>query len=95
MRKAIATALQASDYDDGSSDTFAGSQRTEAAGRLRANTSVGFDNWPLKEYAMVAKEDLDRFGLDADRWNKDCITPMQHLLNMMSMTPKKERESSA
>ena len=41
---------------------------------------------------MCAKEaDLDGFGLDADRWKKDCITPMQYLLNMMSMIPKKEK----
>ena len=40
---------------------------------------------------MCAKADLDRFGLDADRWRNDCITPMQYLLNMMSMIPKKEK----
>ena len=67
LRKAIATALQAGDYDEGSSDTFEGSQRAEAAGSFRANTSVGCDNWPLKEYAMCAKTDLDRLGLDALR----------------------------
>lgn len=75
IRKAIAAALQAGDYDDGPSDTSTGSQRAEATGSFRATTSVGCDYWPLTEYAMCAKVDLDRFGLDADRWKKDCVTP--------------------
>ena len=90
IRKAIATALQASDYDEGAADLFAGSQLAAAAGSFRANTSVGSDNWPLREYAMVAKEELDRFGQEADCWKKKCITPMPYLFNIMSMIPKKE-----
>ena len=88
----MATALQAGDYDEGSADLFSGAERAAAAKSFRANTSVGGDNnWPLREYAMVAQEDLDRFGIEADRWKKQFIAPMQNLLNVMSMILKKEK----
>ena len=84
-----ATALQAGDFDEGSTDLFSGAERAAAAASFRPNTSTGGDNWLLREYAIVATEDLDRFGIDASRWKKRCITPMQYLLNVMSMIPKK------
>ena len=53
------------------------------------STSIGGDCWPLSEYAHVDKGDLDRFSEYAAAWKSQCITPMQYLLNIMSMTPKK------
>ena len=58
IRKAMATALQASDFDEGSTDLFYGAERAAAVASFRPSTSTGGDNWPLKEYAMVAKEGL-------------------------------------
>ena len=40
---------------------------------------------------MVDKGDLDRFSGYAARWKSQCITPMQYLLNIMSMIPKKAK----
>lgn len=62
IRNAIATAPQVGDFDDGSSDTYTSSQRAAAAGSFRANASIGCDKWPLREYAMCLKADLDRLG---------------------------------
>lgn len=49
------------------------------------------DNWPLHEYGNVAKQDLDRFGSNAAAWKANCIVPMQYLINIMSMIPKKAK----
>ena len=76
IRKAMSDALHAGDYDGGSGDIFLGSDGARAAGSFRANTYIGGDCWPLREGAMVDKEDLDRFSSHAAQCNSQCITPM-------------------
>ena len=87
----MSDAVQAGDYDQGSGDLLSGTDRARAANSSRANTSIGGDCWPLNEYAMADKGDLDRFGGYAARWKNQCIAPVQYLLNIMSMVPKKAK----
>ena len=53
IRKAIADAVLAGDFDEASGDLRSGGQRVKAAGSFRRGTAVGSDNWPLHEYAKV------------------------------------------
>ena len=87
----MSEAIQAGDYDQGSGDLFSGRGRASTAASFRKNTSIGSDGWPLHEYAKVDKGDLDRFGGHAATWKNKCIVPMQYLLNVMSMIPKKAK----
>ena len=89
VRKAMSDALQAGDYDGAPATFFSGPDSARAASSFRANTSAGGDCWPLREYAMVYKEDLARFSAHAARPKSQCTTPMQYLVTIMSMTPKK------
>ena len=52
IRKAMADAVLAGDYDEASGDLWSGRQRSKAAGSFRRNTSIGGDNWP---FARICK----------------------------------------
>ena len=91
VRKAMADALLARNFDDASQDIRLGGQHTRSAKCFRKGTAVGGDNWPLHEYAKVYPEDLDKMGVHAAEWRGLCIVPMQYLLNVMSMIPKKKK----
>ena len=45
----------------------------------------------MHEHAKVDKHDLDRFGTQAATWKNQSVVPMQYLLNVMSMIPKKQK----
>ena len=94
LRKDMADAVLAGDYDQGSGDLWSGRDRAKTAACFRRNTSIGGDNWPLHEYAKVDKRGLDRFGSNAAAWKSKRIAPMQYLLNVMSMIPKKAKGGS-
>ena len=44
---------------------------------------------PLHEYSRVHLADLDKVGVQAASWKHQCVVPMQYLMNVMSMIPKK------
>ena len=44
------------------------------------------------EYAKVDPADLDKAGVQADAWKHQCVVPMQYLMNVMSMIPKKKKK---
>ena len=87
----MADALLARNFDDASQDIRVGGQHAKAAKCFRKGTAVGGDNWPLHEYAKLGLEDLDRIGVQAAEWRNECIVPMQYLLNVMSIIPKKKK----
>lgn len=91
LRKAMAEAILAGDNDQGSGDLWSDRDRARAAASFRKNTSIAGDCWPLHEYAKVDKRGLDRFGGNAAAWKSKGIAPMQYLLNVMSMIPKKAK----
>ena len=95
VRKAMADALLARTADDAYLETRLGGQHAKAAKCFRKGTAVGGDNWPLREYVKVLPGDLDDIGVSAATWRSQCIVPMQYLLNIMSMIPKKKRETIA
>ena len=65
IRKAIADAVLAGDYDEASGDLWSGKQRSKSAGSFRRNTAIGGDNWPLHEYAKVDKAEAPVRGAHA------------------------------
>lgn len=81
----------AGDYDEASGDLRSGFQRGKTANSFRKNTAVGSDNWPLHEYAKIDPADLDKAGIQAAEWKSQCVVPMQYLMNVMSMIPKKKK----
>ena len=91
IRKAMADALLAGDFDEASGDLRSGGQRVKAAKSFRKGTAVGSDNWPLHEYAKVDPADLDRAGVQAATWKSQCVVPMQYLMNVMSMIPRRRK----
>lgn len=91
IRKAIADAVLAGDYDEASGDLWSGRQRPKSAGSFRRRTAIGGDHWPLHEYAKVDKADLDRFGSQAAAWKSQFVVPMQYLMDIMSMIPKEKK----
>ena len=76
VRKAMADALLARNFDDASQDLRLGGQHAKSAKRFRKGTAVGGDNWPLHEYAKVYPEDLDKMGVQAAEWRGLCIVRM-------------------
>lgn len=76
----MSEAIQAGDYDQGSGDLFIGGGRARVAASFRKNTSIGSE-----------QSDLDRFGGYAAAWKSKYIVPMEYLLNVMSMIPKKAK----
>lgn len=77
-------------YDEASGDHRSGGQRAKTAKRFRKGTAVGSDNWPIHEYANIDPVDLDEAGIQAAAWKSQCVVPMQYLMKVMSMIPKKK-----